>query len=431
MTRGGQQQQSSERIDHHPPKIDPEYKDLLPPYQEGEYEALKQSIEEDGQLEPIIVSRDGRILDGHTRLKICQELGKTPLFEAKDFPNRLEEKKFVITINLRRRQLNDFQKIEVSQVLLETEKLLAKHRHGRKNSEGKLLPIGSDFTFLEKGEAVERVARDIGVKPRTYYRGLAILKKAEEPLKDKLRAGKVEINTAYADLQALDKRNELIALAKDRPTPPSVKLYLGDFEEVCRSRITRESIDLIITDPPYPINEFPLEKWEALAVVAKRSLKPGAFFVTYSGQEHLPEITERLSHHLTWFWQFGNFHSSNETMIHDKKVRNRFKPILIYTNSQRGARAIEHQWMFDALTGGKGDKALHEEAQPESEAEYFIEKLTEPGAVVLDPLLGSGTTVRAAYKLGRESIGIEKDPERLEIARSSIALTKPYTCDDL
>jgi DNA modification methylase len=54
--------------------------------------------------------------------------------------------------------------------------------------------------------------------------------------------------------------------------------------------------------------------------------------------------------------------------------------------------------MFDALTGGKGDKALHEEAQPESEAEYFIEKLTVPGAVILDPLLGSGTTLRAAYK---------------------------------
>jgi ParB-like chromosome segregation protein Spo0J len=405
------------------PRIDPEYKDLLPPYQPGEYEALKQSIKEDGQLEPIVISKDGRLLDGHTRLQICQELRVTPRFEIKNFRNKLEERKFVITVNLRRRQLNDFQRIEVSQLLLETEKRLARHRKGRKS-----LPIGSNFA---QGEAVEKVAKDIGVKPRTYYRGLAILKKAEEPLKERLRAGKLEINTAYADLQALDKRNELMALARDKPTPPSVNLYLGDFEEVCRSRIPRESIDLIMTDPPYQISEFPLEKWEALAVVAKRALKPGAFFVTYSGQEHLPEITERLSHHLTWFWQFGNFHSSNETMIHDKKVRNRFKPILIYTNSQRGARASEHQWMFDALTGGKGDKALHEDAQPESEAEYFIEKLTEPGAVVLDPLLGSGTTVRAAYKLGREAIGIERDPETLEIARSSIALAKPYTIDGI
>ncbi len=405
------------------PRIDPEYKNLLPAYQPGEYEALKQSIKGDGQLEPIVISKDGRLLDGHTRLQICQELRITPRFEIKNFRNKLEERKYVITVNLRRRQLNDFQKIEVSQLLLNTEKQLAKHRHGRK-----LLPIGSD---LEKGEAVEKVARDIGVKPRTYYRGLAILKKAEEPLKDKLRAGKLEINTAYADLQSLEKRNDLVAIAKGKPTPSSVKLYLGDFEDVCRSSIPRDSVDLIITDPPYPLGEFPLEKWEALAVAAKRSLKPGAFFVTYSGQEHLPEITERLSHHLTWFWQFGNFHSSNETMIHDKKIRNRFKPILIYTNSARGAAALDHQWMFDALTGGKGDKALHDGAQPESEAEYFIEKLTEPGAVILDPLLGSGTTLRAAYKLGREGIGIERDPERLEIARSSIAMTKPYTIDEI
>ena len=87
--------------------------------------------------------------------------------------------------------------------------------------------------------------------------------------------------------------------------------------------------------------------------------------------------------------------------------------------------------MFDALTGGKGDKALHEGAQPESEAEYFIEKLTELGAIILDPLMGSGTTLKAAYRLGREVIGIEKDADILEIARSSIALTKPYSLNDL
>jgi DNA modification methylase len=57
--------------------------------------------------------------------------------------------------------------------------------------------------------------------------------------------------------------------------------------------------------------------------------------------------------------------------------------------------------------------------------------LTEPGAVILDPLLGSGTAVKAAYKLGREAIGIENDLDRVEIARSSIAMTKPYTIDDI
>ncbi|WP_174591896.1 ParB N-terminal domain-containing protein [Methanocella conradii] len=122
----------NQKVEGIQPKIDPEYKDLLPPYQKGEYEALKQSIKEDGLLDPIIISKDARILDGHTRLKICQELHIDPTFEVKDFRSKLEEKKFVITVNLRRRQLNDFQKIEVSQMLLETEKQLARRRHGRK-----------------------------------------------------------------------------------------------------------------------------------------------------------------------------------------------------------------------------------------------------------------------------------------------------------
>ena len=41
---------------------------------------------------------------------------------------------------------------------------------------------------------------------------------------------------------------------------------------------------------------------------------------------------------------------------------------------------------------------------------WFIEGLTDPGDVVLDPFLGSGTTVVEAMRLHRRAMGIDIDP---------------------
>jgi site-specific DNA-methyltransferase (adenine-specific) len=53
-----------------------------------------------------------------------------------------------------------------------------------------------------------------------------------------------------------------------------------------------------------------------------------------------------------------------------------------------------------------GNKS-HSAAFPDSLPEWFIKLFTKEGDVVLDPFLGSGTTCRVAYKMKRNSIGIE------------------------
>lgn len=52
----------------------------------------------------------------------------------------------------------------------------------------------------------------------------------------------------------------------------------------------------------------------------------------------------------------------------------------------------------------------HSAAFPESLPEWFIRLFTAPGDVVLDPFVGSGTTIAAARRLGRASIGIDINP---------------------
>ncbi|MGE5633606.1 MAG: hypothetical protein ACM3VV_00085 [Deltaproteobacteria bacterium] len=109
-------------------KINPEYSKLVNPLSSLEYQSLKTSIEEKAMHLPIIINQDNFLLDGHNRYQICQELGIEPRFETKIFGDELEEKEFVIEINLKRRQLNNFQKIELAYELEKVESKRARLR---------------------------------------------------------------------------------------------------------------------------------------------------------------------------------------------------------------------------------------------------------------------------------------------------------------
>ena len=62
----------------------------------------------------------------------------------------------------------------------------------------------------------------------------------------------------------------------------------------------------------------------------------------------------------------------------------------------------------------------HSASFPESLPTWFIKLFTEPGDVVLDPFMGSGTTALACTELCRHYIGIEAAEEYCEIARRAV-----------
>ena len=71
---------------------------------------------------------------------------------------------------------------------------------------------------------------------------------------------------------------------------------------------------------------------------------------------------------------------------------------------------------------------IHPTVKPLKLMEYLV-KLTSmpnPDQIYLDPFLGSGTTAMAVKKLGKNWIGIEKEPEYIKIAEARIkAVNKP------
>lgn len=67
------------------------------------------------------------------------------------------------------------------------------------------------------------------------------------------------------------------------------------------------------------------------------------------------------------------------------------------------------------------ERGAHPTQKPVRLYKTFIELFTDPGDVILDPFMGSGTTLRAAKDLGRRAIGIEINEKYCEIAVQRLA----------
>ena len=184
-------------------RLNPEYGKLLPKMSEEEFTELKASIQAEGQHYPIIANENLEVLDGHHRLRACNELGIEPDFEVRKFEDKLLEKKFVIEANLRRRHLNNFQLVELAVPLLEIEKALAKKRQVKGGKNGRNMQLGlapDDAKPTINAKATEAVAKKAGVSTRTFERGKKIIEKASEEDKQKLREGKTSIAKVYREV---------------------------------------------------------------------------------------------------------------------------------------------------------------------------------------------------------------------------------------
>jgi DNA modification methylase len=85
---------------------------------------------------------------------------------------------------------------------------------------------------------------------------------------------------------------------------------------------------------------------------------------------------------------------------------------------------FQKSWFIHNPPPRKKDVLRHPAKFPESLAQEFIEFFTKPGQVVLDPMVGTGSTLIAALRSGRQSYGIELNPTYTVIAEQAIEREK-------
>lgn len=193
-----------------------------------------------------------------------------------------------------------------------------------------------------------------------------------------------------------------------------IEILTGDFRQLSDS-IEDNSIDAIITDPPYPREYLPL--WADLAKIARRVLKPSGFLVSYSGQTYLPQVMAMLGSELEYYWLAGLEHIGRKGQRFEKRIINAMKPILIYC---KPPVANQEDWFTDLVSSPQPSKAFHKWGQSVTPFRDLIEKFTSPGDLVFDPFVGGGTTPLACLQTGRNFIGCEIEPDKAEVARQRV-----------
>ncbi len=429
--------------------VDEEYSCLIPALSNSDTEVLRLSIKENRQYVPIDVNQDGVILDGHHRYRACQELGIKPAIMVRVFENRILEKKFIIEVNSNRRHLTAFQRIEMQCKLESIESELARDRmsdagkigaekrwkergddepEGSVNNEDRVIQKNTTPSSVPKpertikgkarGRVIDIAAQKAHVSPMTYYKGREIIKQdPSQKILDKLRRDELRIDKVFKQLENQQKIQDLLSSGTNSNVqlPDRIKLIEGDFVKKCRA-IPINSIDLIYTDPPYQMDFLPI--YDELAKVAVILLKDGGSLVTYCAQDLKYQVIQFMkSRGLTHWWEIAIIHTGSSARMFSKKVIVTWKPLLWFV---KGTKPKTFEFIKDSVESQPPDKTLHPWAQSTLEAEHVISKLTIQNDVVLDCMMGTGTTAIAAIKLKRRFVGIEKDPKVLQIAKVQI-----------
>lgn len=218
----------------------------------------------------------------------------------------------------------------------------------------------------------------------------------------------VHFTTVRADLAEWDRThpNQAPSVLENRGQNPTAHVRLGDFRTTL-SDLVPGSVDVVITDPPYPREFLPL--WSDLAEHAAKWLKPGGILAAMSGQIHLPEVMMRLGEHLDYWWTVGYLTPGGQAVqVFPRKVNTFWKPVLIFRNGD----GPPPEWFGDVTKSdvNDNDKRLHHWGQSESGMADLVRRLSRPGELIVDPFMGAGTTGVAALALKRRFTGCEINP---------------------
>jgi len=224
------------------------------------------------------------------------------------------------------------------------------------------------------------------------------------------------------------------------------QLSTGDAVEWLRGQPT-ESVDLVITDPPYESLEkhraigtttrlkhsksssndwftiFPNARFGELFAEVFRVLRRNTHFYLLCDAETMfvaKPAAEAVGFH---FWK---------PLVWDKQTigmgyhyRARYEFVLFF---EKGKRRLNDLGIADVLSAPRVRGGYPAEKPPEV-AETLIAQSSQPGELVVDPFMGSGSTGVAALRLGRRFLGNDLNAEAVAAAHTRLSEVDAGTSD--
>lgn len=298
------------------------------------------------------------------------------------------------------------------------------------------------------------IAHDMGMAARTVQERMQIANDIDDSVRESIRNLPIADNKAelirLAKLTPQEQRDVISKLAggliktikegatsvirekqrvefnnlseETKRLPDTVVLVNKDFFDY-EDSIPDNSIDLILTDPPY-ISEWK-DNISPFMTVANRILKPGGVMVMVIGHVRLPEVFAGFADcaklfkdtPLQFYHMCALAHEGHLAAMHHVGAMNGYKPIVI------AMKAPLHKpiKMYNDLIKGSGrEKDIHEWQQSAEEVLPLVDAFSKPGDTILDPFMGTGTYGIVAKMTVRKFIGIEMDTNTFQDAHRHI-----------
>lgn len=206
----------------------------------------------------------------------------------------------------------------------------------------------------------------------------------------------------------------------------------GDCLEIMKS-MPDKSFDCVITDPPYGLGQDKDQKRKA--GYQGKNQKGIRKDYGYSDWDKLPnkqyfnEIMRVSKNQVIFGGNYFELPPSSCWLVWDKdNGNNDFADCeLAWTSFTSAVRKIKHRW-HGMLQQDMSQKEYrqHPTQKPVPVMRWIIENYTKKGDTILDPFMGSGTTLVASKQLGRNATGIEISEEYCNIARKRLqSIQKP------
>jgi len=270
-------------------------------------------------------------------------------------------------------------------------------------------------------------------------------------------------------LTKVRKAESTARTAAPAPDLPLNQIIMADCIETMRA-LPSASIDMVFADPPYNLQlggdlfrpeggrvaavDNDWDKFASLAIYdafskawlkeARRILKPNGTLWVIGSYHNIFRVGSVLQDEGFWIlndiiWRkvnpMPNFKGTRFTNAHETLIWASTSEDARYTFNYRAMKTLNDElqmrsdWSFPICGGQerikRGGTKAHPTQKPEALLYRILLACTKPGDVVLDPFFGTGTTGAVAKRLGRNFIGIEREPAYVDVAQERIAAALP------
>jgi len=236
------------------------HQELIPPMSLEDYQNLLDDIKRNGILQPIDITYNNVILDGHHRVKAARELGIKEVEVRIPELLYVDEDEYLISVAMNRRHLTEGQKAVLAN---EYRKILSEKLNEYKNSDqphdemGRFLPIldtvSENGNGKEKNDARKEASDKFKVSERKVRTVQEIEKTAPE-VYEKLGSGDLQIHEAKIIAQLPEDKREAV-LEKKLETKKDIRAIVRDFNNAERNQnvkpIPEGKFSIIYADPPW------------------------------------------------------------------------------------------------------------------------------------------------------------------------------------